>query len=336
MLRRRMPDGDVSELLKRISIATSAGIDMRKAWANEAIHATARWRPAVSEVSHSLANGRSLEESLLAAGRTFSPIVQGMLAASEKAGCEPEVCRELAIQLRRASLLSQSLRRSLIKPAMQVLVAIGAVAVLILFADKSVDMLGLGLFGFEGVCIFLSSIAVIILFIGVFCAYAIASWRRQGAMHHLAKRVPVLGKAIADMELSAWCRAGSLATGIGLDIRHMIELTSAVSPSLAIHPSHAIKRLQEGLSLAEMLRETGLFPRAVVEAVGVGELTGTTAETLDRTANEYDDSAARGFVMVANGVGTAAWVAVVVVVASIIFQVFSKYAGILQDVIKGF
>ena len=34
-----------------------------------------------------------------------------------------------------------------------------------------------------------------------------------------------------------------------------------------------------------MLRETGLFPRRLLEAVGVGELTGTTAETLDRLAD---------------------------------------------------
>ncbi len=331
-----MPDGDVSELLNRISIATPAGIDMRKAWANEAIHATNRWRPAISAVSHSLARGRTLRESILAAGGTFSPTVQGMLAAAEKAGCEPDVCRELAIQLRRASLLAQSLRRSLIKPAMQALVAIGAIAVLILFAGKSFDMVGLGLFGFEGVCIFLSSVIALVL-VGYFLFLcAMASWRRQGAMHHFVKKVPVLGKAIEDMELSAWCRAGSLATGVGLDIRRMIELTSTVSPSLAIDPFHALNRLQTGLTLSEMLRETGLFPRAVIEAVGVGELTGGTAEALDRMANKYDDSAARGFTMAANGVGTASWVVVALVVAAIIFQVFSKYVGILQDVIKGF
>ena len=43
-----------------------------------------------------------------------------------------------------------------------------------------------------------------------------------------------------------------------------------------------------------MLRETKLFPRSLLEAVGVGELTGTTAETLDRLAEQCDDAAARG------------------------------------------
>ena len=84
-----------------------------------------------------------------------------------------------------------------------------------------------------------------------------------------------------------------------------------------------------------MLRETKLFPRSLLEAVGVGELTGTTAETLDRLAEQCDDAAARGFAAAARGAGAAVWLAVAAVVVLLIFRLFSTYVGILQAAGRG-
>ena len=330
-----MPDGVLAELLGRIAIATSAGIDTRRAWANEAAHAPARWRPALEEVARSLAGGGTLTESLAAAGATFPPVVQGMLAAGEEAGCEPDVCRELAAQCRRSAQVARQLRQSLIKPAIQAVVAVAAVSVLILMAGGSFDMLGLGLRGVPGVITFLTIVAAAGLAGWLACVAALRSWQRRGVVRHLVARLPVIGKAAADAELAAWCRAASLASGIGLDVRKMMALTSAVAPGLAIEPATAAARLRDGLSLTDMLRETKLFPRSLLEAVGVGELTGTTAETLDRLAEQCDDAAARGFAAAARGAGAAVWLAVAAVVVLMIFRLFSTYVGILQAAGRG-
>lgn len=330
-----MPDGVLAELLGRIAIATSAGIDMRRAWANEATHAPARWRPAIDAVARSLADGASLTDAIVAAGETFPPVVRGMLAAGEQAGCEPDVCRELSAQCRRSAQVARELKRSLIKPAVQALVAVGAVCVLILVAGHSVDMLGLGLRGVKGVIAFLVIVAGVVLAGWLLWAVALRSWRRRGIVRHFAARLPVIGRAAADAELAVWCRAAALASGIGLDVRRMVALTSAVAPGLAIDPAAAAARLRGGLSLTDMLRETGLFPRRVLEAVGVGELTGTTAETLDRLADECDDAAGRGFTAVASGAGAAVWITVAAVVGLLVFRLFSAYVGILQGAARG-
>ena len=332
---RRMPDGVLAELLGRIAIATAAGIDMRRAWANEAAHAPPRWRPAIDAVARGLAGGATLADSLAAAGDTFPAVVRGMLAAGEQAGCEPDVCRELAAQCRRSAHVARDLKRSLIKPAVQALVAVAAVCVLILVAGESFDMLGLGLRGVKGVVMFLVSVAGVALAGWLAWGMAVASWRRRGVVRHIASRLPVIGKAAADAELAAWCRAASLASGIGLDVQRMLALTAAVAPGLAIDPAAAAGRLRSGLSLTEMLRETALFPRRLLEAVGVGELTGTTVETLDRLADDCDDAAARGFAAAAGGAGAVVWLGVAAVVVLLIFRLFSTYVGILQGAARG-
>ncbi len=326
---RRMPDGVLAELLGRIAIATAAGIDMRRAWANEAAHAPPRCRPAIDAVAHGLAGGATLADSLAAAGDTFPAVVRGMLAAGEQAGYE------LAAQCRRSAHIARDLKRSLIKPAVQALVAVAAVCVLILVAGESFDMLGLGLRGVKGVVMFLVSVAGVALAGWLAWGMAVASWRRRGVVRHIASRLPVIGKAAADAELAAWCRAASLASGIGLDVQRMLALTSAVAPGLAIDPAAAAGRLRSGLSLTEMLRETALFPRRLLEAVGVGELTGTTAETLDRLADDCDDAAARGFAAAAGGAGAVVWLGVAAVVVLLIFRLFSTYVGILQGAARG-
>ncbi len=330
-----MPDGVLAELLGRIAIATSAGIDMRRAWANEATHAAARWRPAIEAVARGLASGGTLSDSIREAGGTFPPVVQGMLAAAEEAGCEPDVCRELAAQCRRSAQVARKLRQSLIKPAVQAVVAVAAVSVLILVAGGAHDMLGLGLRGVSGVIWFLAIVAGVGLAGWLVFLAALRSWQRRGIVRHLVARLPVIGKAAADAELAAWCRAASLASGIGLDVRRMMTLTSAVAPGLAIDPATAAARLRDGLSLTDLLRETRLFPRSLLEAVGVGELTGTTAETLDRLAEQCDDAAARGFSAAARGAGAAVWLAVAAVVVVLIFRLFSTYVGILQAAGRG-
>jgi type II secretory pathway component PulF len=330
-----MPDGVLAELLGRIAIATSAGIDTRRAWANEATHAPARWRPAIAGVASSLAGGASLADSLATAGDTFPPVVRGMLTAGEQAGCEPDVCRELAAQCRRSAHLARNLRQSLIKPAVQAVVAVGAVSVLILVAGESVDLLGLGLRGVRGVITFLGIVTGTVLAGWLVWHSALRSWQRRGIVRHLVSRLPVIGRAASDAELAAWCRAASLASGIGLDVRRMLTLTSAVAPGLSIDPATAATQLRGGLSLTEMLRETGLFPRRVLEAVGVGELTGTTAETLDRLADDCDEAAARGFAAAASGAGAAVWVGVAAVVVLLIVRLFSAYVGILQGAARG-
>lgn len=330
-----MPDAVLADLLGRLAVATSAGIDMRRAWANEAGRAAARWRPALDAVARSLADGSTLSDAIDAVGETFPPVVRGMLAAGERAGCEPDVLRELAVQCRRSARTAVEFKRSLIMPAVQSLVAVAAVSLLIFMAGPSFDMLGFGLHGPGGVASFLVMVGVAVVIGWLLCKAAVRSWRRRGLVRHVVPWLPVVGKAAGAAELAVWCRAASLASGVGLDVRHMLAMTSAVAPGLAIDPAAAAGRLRSGLTLADLLAETRLFPRTVLEAIGVGELTGTTAETLDRLAEQFDEDAARGFATAARGAGAAVWVAVAGLVVFVVFRLFSSYVGILQDAARG-
>jgi hypothetical protein len=65
--------------------------------------------------------------------------------------------------------------------------------------------------------------------------------------------------------------------------------------------------------------------------VGVGELSGTLAESLGRLVPEFEEASRRGFAAAAGAVGVAAWVAVAGLVVLLVFRVMGVYVGILEE-----
>jgi type II secretory pathway component PulF len=92
--------------------------------------------------------------------------------------------------------------------------------------------------------------------------------------------------------------------------------------------------LRGGRDLPEALAATGRLPRAVIEAVAVGEATGTTAEALDRVADTLDQAAVRGFAAAVQAVGFLAWALVAGLVALVVIRVVATYARMIQDLTR--
>jgi type II secretory pathway component PulF len=111
----------------------------------------------------------------------------------------------------------------------------------------------------------------------------------------------------------------------------MVELASTAAPGMPVDRAAVESRLRRGDDLATALRAESRLPRAAVEAVAVGELTGTTAETLDRVAAALADAARRGWQAAVQAMGFAAWGLVATLVAMIVIRVIGSYAAIIQD-----
>ena len=114
-----------------------------------------------------------------------------------------------------------------------------------------------------------------------------------------------------------------------------MTLTALVAPGLALDADEVEETLRGGATLADVLHGSGRFPRRLVETVDVGELTGTTAETLGRLADDFDDEARRGITAAARGAGFLVWLVVAGLIALVVFRIFSSYLGMIQDAAGG-
>lgn len=337
----RLPDRVLADLLGRLGAALAAGIDLRRAWAGESARAPARWRPALDAVAAGLAAGESLATALARAGGAFPPLVRALVAAGDATGRDAEALRDIAATLELGIRGRRALRAALAGPALRLVVALAAVLVLILvngaitdLDGRPVDILGLGLSGRSGAIVFATGVAAACALAVLAAPLVARSWSDRGLAHAVGGRIPILGPAVRSAEAAAWCRAAGAASHAGLDAGRLVAIASAAAPGLRIDPRRVEARLRQAASLQEALAADGRLPRAVLEAVGVGELTGTTAETLERLAGRLDEEARAGFAAAVGAVGFLAWAAVAGLVALVVFRFASFYVGLIQDAAK--
>lgn len=132
-------------------------------------------------------------------------------------------------------------------------------------------------------------------------------------------------------DLAAWSRAMSIALGTGMDVGRAVGMAATAVPALAIDPDEVRGLVRSGLTLSDVFRRTNRFPASLVEAVAVGEASGTVPERLDRLADAFDDEATRRFRVAAQSAAWTCWAAFAVVVVVLVFRVFTAYLAILQD-----
>jgi type II secretory pathway component PulF len=334
----RLPDALAATVFARLAITLAAGVDLRRAWAAESARVPRRWRGGMDAVAQSLAAGRGVADSVRDAGGMFSPLVCGLVEVGERTGRDAEVYRDLAETLSAAVRSRRALRAAVMKPALQLGAAVVTVGLLILITEfirddrgRPIDILGIGLTGRRGLVVYLAGVAACaVTSLGAIPAM-VRSWQDRGVVRRVAEWLPLVGTAARAAEAAAWCRTAAVASHVGLDAGRLVALAAAAAPGLRIDAGRVEQALRAGATLAEALAETGRFPRVVLEGVAVGELTGTTAETLERLARGLDDEARAGFQAAIKLVGFLAWAAVAAVIAVIVFRVFSAYVAMLQE-----
>jgi len=334
----RIPDAVLAEMLGRLAVALGAGIDLRRAWSLEEARVPRRWRSAVSAVGRDLAAGDDLPEALRRCGAEFPAEIVALVEVGTRTGRETEIFRDIAESLRGAVQGRRDLKAALVKPALQLALAAAVVGLLIVVGGAAggpgggpLDFLGLGLVGRRGLTVYLGILAASAVTAAALAPLVRRSWRARGLVHVVGARLPVLGPAVAAAEEAAWCRAASLATGVGLDAGAVVGLASAAAPALALPPREIEERVRAGASLEEALRDTGHLSPRVLEAVAVGEMTGTVSEALDRQADRLAAESRAGFKATVEWTGWLAWAAVALVIALVVWRFFAFYTGMIHD-----
>lgn len=337
ILRHEMPTRLLADLLGRLGVALGAGIDLRRAWKLETDRVPARWRAALETVGRALAEGASLSAALRTADGVFPTLVCALVEVGDRTGHEPETLRDLAAALAESDRSRRQLLASLVKPTLQLLLALAVVGLLIVVSGsigdldgRPVDILGLGLKGLPGLKRYGLILGAVAVAVAMAVPILIRQWRDHGVVRQVMMRLPVIGPALVAAESAAWCRAAALAGHAGLDAGTLVRLASGAAPGLRIGADEIEVRLRAGATLDAALAASRRLPARVIEAVGVGELTGTTPETLDRLGRQLDEEARAGFAAAVTLAGWAVWAAVALLIALVVVRFFSFYAGLID------
>ena len=106
----------------------------------------------------------------------------------------------------------------------------------------------------------------------------------------LKMRIPVFGRLFLIAALSRFTHTFVMLNKSGIPILQILEITSTTVNNVILSQSieEISRKVREGKSLADAMRESGKFTPLVIQMVAVGESSGTFDEMLARITEYYD------------------------------------------------
>jgi type IV pilus assembly protein PilC len=104
-------------------------------------------------------------------------------------------------------------------------------------------------------------------------------------------RTPVFGTLIRKSAVAKFTRTLGTLVSAGVPILDGLEIVSRTAGNKVIEKAimRVREKISEGRTMAEPLAETNIFPKMVVQMIGVGEATGAMDTMLNKIADFYED-----------------------------------------------
>ena len=328
LFRGRISNRDLGVMYGQLSDLLGSGVPLLRAL-KSIVKSTVnkRLKGVLGDIHNSVADGKSLYESMAEHHNIFPALHTVMVQAGERASFIEEVLESLSVFLERLDELRGKVLGALIYPVMLVMLG-GTVMVsaLVLFVPKFEPMLA----GIEKpmpteVIFFLSESirnywAIIATAIGALVAFfwsAMQSQSSKRAMERWRLKIPVAGTAMRMVAITRFCRilGTMLANGVPILQALAISRDATGSALLAENIDDAIKNVRAGEPLTEPLKGGGLFPEQVLAMISVAEESNQLqkvllhiADSVERRTNQQVDQAVRLIepvilCMVAAGIG---------------------------------
>jgi type IV pilus assembly protein PilC len=119
--------------------------------------------------------------------------------------------------------------------------------------------------------------------------YATHNGRR--VVDRIVLKLPILGILMQKIAVARFCRTLATLMASGVPILDGLEITARTAGNAIIEDAIMLVRkgVESGLTVAQPLKESGVFPPMVVQMIGVGEQTGALDAMLSKIADFYED-----------------------------------------------
>lgn len=333
-----MPLKHLSQFCHRAATAHAAGVDARRIWKREASTGNTRKRREFAKVSQAIDGGSTLADALETTGGYLPPLVRDLVHAGEQTGKVDEVLHRLGDYYEFVRSLTSSFLIGIAWPMLQLVAAVLVVGLVIYISGalqsgpEAIDIVGLGLMGGRGACIYFSIVGGISVGTFFLIRSLLIGKLSNVAMTPLM-HVPYIGDSLRMMALSRMAWALGMAVGSGLDIQKSLDvaLRSTQNAFFVRHLPAVQRQIRRGETLYDALLLPNVFPEDFMDAVAVGEESGRLEESLARLAQDYEERGRAAMRALTVACGILVWVGVGALILFFIFRFAMFYVGIIQD-----
>ena len=247
--------------------------------------------------------GLSLAEAMGRHPKAFDALFVNMIAAGEAGGILDAILKRLATYIEKSVKLKSQVKSAMVYPIAVIVIAAVVVGAILwkviptfatLFAGLGADLplpTRIVIAMSNGVVRFGPFIiaGIVGLVFGLRSYYGTPGGRT--AIDGLVLKMPVLGLLMRKIAVARFCRTLSTLLASGVSILEALDITARTAGNAIVEQAifSTRKSIEGGETIANPLRQTGVFPPMVVQMIGVGESTGALDTMLSKIADFYEE-----------------------------------------------
>lgn len=246
--------------------------------------------------------GHTLADGLSEFPSVFNELYRSMVAAGERAGHLDKVLNRLADYTERRQKISTKVSAAMVYPIVLIVVAVGVVAGLMVFAVPKVveqfQHMGEELPTITKVLIGISdftiSYGLYVLAAAILAGIGIKMWLRKEdnrlKWHGIILKLPVIGRLSSNLNTAQFASTLNILHSSGVPLLEAMNIGGKVLSNLKMRRAinEAAVKVREGGSLKMALQQTGQFPPMMIHMIGSGEASGELEHMLEQVSENQE------------------------------------------------
>ena len=305
--RKKVKSKDLSIFTRQFSVMIDAGLPLVQCLEILAQQQENKYfQQILLQVRQDVEEGSTLAGAMARHPKVFDQLYSNMVEAGETGGILDIILQRLSTFIEKLVKLKRDIISAMIYPAAVVLLAVGAVAVIMIVVIPQFEQIFLGLLGpgeqlplptriVTGISSFLAGwgglgilLTIIALVVGIRFYYKTPGGRR--IIDRLLLKIPILGDIMRKIAVSRFSRTLSTLLSSGVPILQSLDITARTAGNVIIEEAITKVRVgvEQGESFVEPLKATEVFPHMVAQMIGIGEQTGALDSMLGKIADFYE------------------------------------------------
>jgi type IV pilus assembly protein PilC len=300
----KVPIKDTAVFFRQFSVMIDAGLPLVQCLEILAANQENQiFQKCLTGVRQSVEGGSTLSNAMRQYPKIFDDLTTNMVEAGEAGGILDTILQRLATYVEKAVKLKSAVKSALIYPVSVISIACLVVGALLkfvvpifanMFVSMGVDLplptkIVIGLSNFVGRFWWLIFAFFIVLFITI--KFVRKDPKGRYMFDKMLLGLPILGNVLRKIAVARFTRTlGTLITS-GVPILEGLSITARTSGNAVLEDAlmKVRKAVEEGRTIVDPLKESGVFPNMVTQMIGVGEATGAMDAMLQKIADFYED-----------------------------------------------
>jgi type IV pilus assembly protein PilC len=299
-----VPPKDLAVFVRQFSVMIDAGLPLVQCLeilGSQQVNKT--FAKILQQTRMDVEGGATLADAMRKHPKAFDDLFTNMIAAGEAGGILDTILKRLATYIEKAVKLRSQVKGAMVYPVAVLSIA-GLVIAVILWKviptfAAMFEGLGADLPLPTRIVIAMSNwfvralpflVILTVAFVFAFKRYY-ATYGGRRVVDRIVLKLPILGVLMQKIAVARFCRTLATLISSGVPILDGLEITARTAGNAIIEDAiMAVRKgVESGLTLAQPLKESGVFPPMVVQMIGVGEQTGALDAMLSKIADFYEE-----------------------------------------------